>query len=82
MTVHTRSQSDWASEPTKGAHICYFNWILSALGSRHSANPKSTDENTKVQGGFVEALELGPIKEGFSGEGISSCRVWGSCGKP
>lgn len=48
-----------------------FNWILSALGSRHSIDPyvQSTDKEAEVQGVFVQVLESGPTKEGALGKG-------------
>lgn len=57
-----------------------FNWILSALGSRHSIDPyvQSTDKEAEVQGVFVQVLESGPTKEGALGKGTSSHGVGGA----
>ena len=58
----------------------YFNWILSALGSRYSTDPyvQSTDKEAGVQGVFIQVLESGPTKEGALGKGTSSHRVGGA----
>ena len=39
ITTETCLRSDRTSGPRKDAHNSYFNWILSALGCRHSKDP-------------------------------------------